>query len=420
MNTTLLYNGLPLFPITIDDEQSGMTCISLVDEPAVEHDFLCFKKELKFSTDESKHIVTGVAIVADMPIYRRDGDFEYYVVFTKDTIRDIVEQYSREQLWNTVSLQHDGIPVNEVYCVEMYLKDTERGIAPKGFDDVSDGSLFCTFKIEDEQLWQSIVNGDTINGFSIEVTVDWFKKTERGIDLSVGALLGDVSRSDESRSDKKKVEFLNISQLEQLMAERQVANLTINGNSTLTNAQVQSIGTQNGHDVAIIYADGLHGKQWYIYRTKQITNIRPSNAEWVEFNYDVPSYKAISEVLDNITVTKTEVVLANDIEGIIRGRKWVVINYNDEREDPATGARQCMVVAWGNTLAGNECIRVYERYGDSREGDIPNYRLMLTGRILSLRVLDWMEPWTDADLDDRYNWAGDNSMQPVRYWYHGE
>ena len=91
-----------------DDEQLGMYSISLVDFPAVEKNFLCFEKEepkqMIFAKPAEK-IITGVAIRADVPIYRRRPDgTEYYVVFTKDVIKQLVERYSKQGMMNAVDL----------------------------------------------------------------------------------------------------------------------------------------------------------------------------------------------------------------------------------------------------------------------------------------------------------------------------
>lgn len=205
------------------------------------------------------------------------------------------------------------------------------------------------------------------------------------------------------------------------MKKKGVANLGV-GNGTLKNAQIHSIGTQNGNRVAVIYADNPYGqKQWYIQPLEGIKTVKPVNVEPVEYNYNLPSFKSIQNVMDNITIDKTEIAQSNDFRSLIMGRKWVMINYNDEMEGAKTGARQCMVVAWGISMAGNECIRIYERFGANRHDDvspIPNYRILLTSRIINLRVIDYMEPWNDSDLDGRYNWAGDDGMSTVYEWYH--
>ena len=54
-------------------------------------------KSEKFAIqDEEKRIVSGVAMVADMPIYRRDAiRGEYYVVFDKESIFKIAKKWAR-------------------------------------------------------------------------------------------------------------------------------------------------------------------------------------------------------------------------------------------------------------------------------------------------------------------------------------
>ena len=42
-----LCNGLPLYRAEITDEEDGMYCISLVDFPATESDFMAFDKKKK-------------------------------------------------------------------------------------------------------------------------------------------------------------------------------------------------------------------------------------------------------------------------------------------------------------------------------------------------------------------------------------
>jgi len=131
-----------------------------------------------FAKDESKHILTGPALIADMPIYRRNfvtGE-EYYVVFTKDTIAKLVERYSKNNMLNSVNLQHDSDSfVTSAILVESYFVDKARGIAPKEFD-IADGSWICSFKITDDALWEQIVTTDEFNGFSVEVIANLEEK----------------------------------------------------------------------------------------------------------------------------------------------------------------------------------------------------------------------------------------------------
>ena len=163
-----------IFYIVVNDEDStGMNAISLVESPAVEHDFLCFSKEkqpVKMQFDDAKHIITGVVCLADTPIYRYSESLgEYWVVFTKDEIEKMVTKYSKMNLYNSVNLQHDDEQfVDGIYMVESYLTNKERGINPVEFSDVPDGSWVASYKVENDDLWNDIINGDKLNGFSLQ------------------------------------------------------------------------------------------------------------------------------------------------------------------------------------------------------------------------------------------------------------
>ena len=168
------------FYINIDDnEELGLQAVSIVDRPAIETDFLKFKdQKIAFAKNESKHILTGPALIAEMPIYRLNpitGE-EYYVVFTKETIAKLVERYSKNNLLNSVNLQHDqNTFTTGATLVESYFVDKSRGIAPKEFD-IADGSWICSFKITDEALWEQIISTDEFNGFSVEVIANLEEK----------------------------------------------------------------------------------------------------------------------------------------------------------------------------------------------------------------------------------------------------
>lgn len=418
MNRQLYIDGLPLFDLVLTDEEDMMTCISIVDDPAVQRDFLAFKsnERMVFRVDVER-CITGVAIRADVPIYRRNGDYEYYIRFTKDTIKRIVERYSKDGLWNSVSLQHDGNNVSGVTMREMYIKDSTKGISPKGFEDVEEGSLFVTFHIEDAALWDEIVGGDTLNGFSIEI----YGTMEPALFSNEQPETLD-SLVEDALADKKKVDtkLVAVTDVRQLMEDSVVADIALRDGSTLRNAQVYAIGEENGQNVAVIYHNEVGDDKWSIVKVRDIKGATPAASAWRSWN-DVARGKAwedAQEIVDTISVTETNVISSNDMAAIIGERRWVMINYNDAQPSPHTGARQCMVVAWGISKAGNECIRVYEKYGDSRSGGIADYRLLLTSRITSLRVLDYVEPWQLSDLDSRYNNTGDESMSVIFEYAH--
>ena len=169
--------NLPLYNITPDmtDENQGMFLVSLVEEPAVEIDFLAFAKEnMLFAVqDTEKHIVTGVSILADTPIYRRNQNGEFYVQFRKEDIPAIVEKFMQRGLSNFINIQHDETTLSntDAVLVESYFVNKERGIVPNEFANVTDGSWITSYKILNEDIWQQIKDGD-LKGFSIEISAE--------------------------------------------------------------------------------------------------------------------------------------------------------------------------------------------------------------------------------------------------------
>lgn len=164
-----------------DDDITGIDAISLVDIPAVQKNFLCFSKDkepVKLNFDNSKHVITGVVCLADTPIYRYSERYgEYYVVFSKETIQKMVEKFARMDLFKSVNLQHDDTKfVDGIYMTESYIINKERGINPIEFADVPDGSWIASYKVDNDELWGEIINGNKLNGFSLQGMFDLEEK----------------------------------------------------------------------------------------------------------------------------------------------------------------------------------------------------------------------------------------------------
>lgn len=159
--------SLPIYKIELGDAE-GIVKMSLVDYPAVESDFIKFSKEepIKFSIQsEEEHIVFGCAMRADYPIYRNEYGKEFYVIFTKDVIKELYTKFMIDGC-NNVNLEHSQ-DVNDCYLIQSFIKDVENGISPKNFEEIEDGSWFVSYKILNDAVWNKVKDG-TFNGFSIE------------------------------------------------------------------------------------------------------------------------------------------------------------------------------------------------------------------------------------------------------------
>ncbi len=164
---------LPVYQLSVqmDDDTSGVEFVALVDNPAIERNWLAFseaQQRIKFAANEEKKIISGPLMVADMPIYRKDKTGEYYVSFSKEAIYTIVRKFFKEGNTSSVNMMHDDQLIPDgVYMIESFLIDRSRMTPPAGFEDLPDGSWFGSYKVDNEKLWQAIKDG-VFKGFSIE------------------------------------------------------------------------------------------------------------------------------------------------------------------------------------------------------------------------------------------------------------
>lgn len=431
----LLYKDLPVFNIVLndDDETQGLSVVSIVDDPAVCQSLFCFKNEEKkpmMFVDEKneQHCITSVAILADVPIYRYDASMgEYYVVFEKQTIRDLVEKYSKDNYNNLVSFQHNGKIVNDFIMLESYFVDKEKGIAPTQFD-VPDGSWMVTYKCTNDDTWEMVKNELATGGYSIEIlcdiepapaTQEIFDEPEPVYDEDEEFMnwldellkaLEDADYDVEFENSKKKVETDDWD-LGFEVERTDIAKLVNKGvKINNTDFWVYGIGKDSGKDAAILY-DPAKSK-YVIMPLKDIKQFEPLKAPVGEFP-PLPN-----EIVDDDNITVQKTINSGSYSDLIHNRITCIINYNDEQQPASfTGARQCLVIAWGLSEAQNEVIRVYESFGTSRsaamgEDQIPNFRLLRTDRIISLKPMYGTQPYGRDMLDSRTNFEGDKSMHP--------
>ena len=166
---------IEVFELVIDtDDESGVTAIALVDQPAIDSNWMAFSQqtEYKFAVkDEEKRIIEGYFMVADLLIGRINPDTgaKFFVKFSAKTIEQIREKQSRLGLNNNFNLMHDPRQIAEgVYMLDNLIIDNERGkVAPKEFEKVPNGSLWGSAKVDNDEIWEQVKNGE-FKGFSVE------------------------------------------------------------------------------------------------------------------------------------------------------------------------------------------------------------------------------------------------------------
>ncbi len=169
--------NLPIYKLSLsDDPDSGVDFIALVDDPAIQRNFMAFKNEtkprLRFQvTSPEQHIISGPLMVADMCIFRDDPIHgEHLVYFDALTIKQIVLRFFQKGLTSNINLMHlpDAKPEG-IFMFESFIIDSSKGIlTPKGFDLLSDGSWFGSFKVDNFIIWDHFIKTGEFKGFSVE------------------------------------------------------------------------------------------------------------------------------------------------------------------------------------------------------------------------------------------------------------
>ena len=127
--------------------------------------------------NEEEHIITGVIMLANTPIFRRDDSgYEYNIVYSPETIKLMSEKMLKDMVHNQIDIEHNNqiLEAGTVNLVEIYIKDSEKGISPNFLKDIPDGSLIGSYKIHDDVLWNMCKEG-TLHGFSL---AGWFDVKE--------------------------------------------------------------------------------------------------------------------------------------------------------------------------------------------------------------------------------------------------
>lgn len=161
-----------LIELIIDekDDLSGVEAISVVENPAIESNFVALKtEEIKLAqVDTEKRILMGAVLIPEKPIYRKNGEDEYYIYFSKDTVNKASQLFFKNGNQNNWTLEHgkeiQGLTVVESWIVEDVAKDKSAIYNLS----VPVGSWMASVKVEDDNIWNDFVKTGKVKGFSLE------------------------------------------------------------------------------------------------------------------------------------------------------------------------------------------------------------------------------------------------------------
>jgi len=162
-----------IIELLIDEEEllSGIEAISIVQRPAIQEHFIALSEQPKVElaeVDKEKRILMGAALVPNKNIYRADGEDEYYIYFSEDTVRKASELFLMRSNQNESTLEHEaklyGLSVVESWIIEDETHDKSR----KYGMELPVGTWMVSMKVNNDDVWNNYVKTGKVKGFSIE------------------------------------------------------------------------------------------------------------------------------------------------------------------------------------------------------------------------------------------------------------
>ena len=158
--------------LIIDEESdiAGIQAISIVDNPAIEEDFIALKsQEVKLAeVDKEKKIIMGPALIPNKKIFRKFDDQEYYIYFSEDTVKKASELFLTKGNQNNSTLEHE-IKLNGLSVVESWIiEDEKQDKSNKYGFNLPVGTWMVSMKVNNDDVWNNYVKSGKVKGFSIE------------------------------------------------------------------------------------------------------------------------------------------------------------------------------------------------------------------------------------------------------------
>jgi len=164
---------MKIIELILDEEQeeSGIDAISIVENPAIESDFVALSKQTEFKLaqiDAEKQILLGALLIPNKTIFRTGAEGDYYIYFSRETVAKASQLYLTRGKQNNSTLEHqhslNGLSLVESWLVEDEVHDKSR----KYGLNVPIGTWMGAVKVNNQEVWNEYVKTNKVKGFSIE------------------------------------------------------------------------------------------------------------------------------------------------------------------------------------------------------------------------------------------------------------
>lgn len=317
------------YKVGIDSETYA---ISLVESPAIESDFVALAKEEEekqqvFLESNEKHMVYGAALIPDKDIYRNNGEQEFYINFTKESIERMSQDFMKEYRQYEVKTDHDDI-ANEVCVVESWLvSDSYKDKSNALGINVPEGTWMVGMKVNNIETWERIKAGE-LKGFSVESMIsleEFSKQNNDNMNIETNEMFWDKLKNILKEAFSKKAEAdIESSEAYQITPESALKELdTIlekSGNgipnktyplSAMTDPQVIELANNSGFTSVEAYLDEVYAIKAELEEEKAA---EAPETEVIEVKIEPPTEEEQAKLLDEIKSGSTEDVKPEEVK----------------------------------------------------------------------------------------------------------
>jgi hypothetical protein len=155
------------------DIESGVYALSLVENPAIEENWIYLSKQHKVELAEAnkeKRLLLGPVLIPNKEIPRIDPETgeEYDIIFGEDVIEKAAQLFLQRQFNNQSTLEHDK-PIEDISVVESWIvADPNKDKANSYGLSYPKGSWLVMTKVNNDSIWEEYVKTGKVKGFSLE------------------------------------------------------------------------------------------------------------------------------------------------------------------------------------------------------------------------------------------------------------
>jgi hypothetical protein len=163
-------SNLTTYELVIEDDKDEVFAISLVENPAIESNFIYFNNEtVQFAKiDTEKRMILGPILIPDKKILRVDGEGNPYDVFlSKDTVKKLAQNYLKKKYTSNSTLEHNK-KIKDVHLVESWIKEGKLDKSNNYGLALPEGTWVGVIKVDNDQIWNDYVKTGKVKGVSIE------------------------------------------------------------------------------------------------------------------------------------------------------------------------------------------------------------------------------------------------------------